>query len=407
MRLQGSRCTASTGRGLELEPIVIKGTLATPRGLIPGSHIVVESGRIREVASGEPRVQGTVYDFGESIVAPGFIDIHVHGGGGHGVMDASLGAINGLSARLAAGGVTSFLATTHTASSDRTAASIRAVMRAMEGGTPGARPLGVHLEGPYINPRRIGAQPVENIRAPNIPELEEVHGLMGDRLRVVSLAPEMEGALDAVRWLTGKGVVASAGHSDASYEEMGAGVKAGVRHVAHLFNGMRPFHHREPGIVGWALVDDRVSVELIADGVHVHPASLRLAARMKGAEKTVLVSDSIKPAGLPDGDYDYGGRRVTVSGGRCLLEDGVLAGSVIRLNDAVRNMVELAGFTVGEAIKMASSSPSRVLGMEGRKGSLARGMDADVTVLDEGFNVLFTMVEGRVVYEGRRSPDAS
>jgi len=390
-----------------MEPIVIKGTLATPRGLIPGSHIVVESGRIREVASGEPRVQGKVYDFGEDLVAPGFIDIHVHGGGGHGVMDATAWGIEGLSRHLAAGGVTSFLATTHTASMKRTTASIRAVNRAIEKGTRGARPLGVHLEGPYISPGRRGAQPEESVRAPSIPELEEVHEVAGESLKVVSLAPEVEGALDAIRWLREEGIVASAGHSDASYEEMEAGVKAGVRHVAHLFNGMRPFHHREPGIVGRALVDDRVSVELIADGVHVHPASLRLAARMKGAEKTVLVSDSIKPAGLPDGDYDYGGRRVTVSGGRCLLEDGVLAGSIIRLNDAVRNMVELAGFTVGEAIKMASSSPSRVLGMEGRKGSLARGMDADVTVLDEGFNVLFTMVEGRVVYEGRRSPDAS
>jgi len=380
------------------EPIVLRGTLVTPREMISRGRVVVEGGKITEVGPDDGSHDGRVYDFGDSLVAPGLIDVHIHGGGGHDVMDASQGSIEGLSGFLAEGGVTGFLAATYTASQEATLDAVGAVRGASGRGTGGAEVLGIHLEGPYISRERRGAQQEEHIREPSIEELGEVFEAAGGLVKVVTLAPEREGALEAVRWLGARGVVPSAGHTDATFDETEEAVDAGLRHAAHLFNAMRPIHHREPGAAGAALTDGRVSVELIADGAHVHPSMLRLAATVKGAGRTVLVSDAIKPAGLPEGEYNLGDQKVIVKEGRCLLDSGVLAGSCIRLCEAVRNMAGPAGLPVTEAVEMASSSPARVLGLSDRKGRLVPGMDADITVMGWGFDVLLTMVGGRVVY---------
>lgn len=382
------------------EPTIIRGDIVTPQELIPGGHVVVEDGKIAGIGAGEPDTSGKVLDFQGRIVAPGFVDIHVHGGGGQDVMDASPEGLDRLSLFLAAGGVTSFLATTYTAPHGSILAAARNVRDAIEKGTEGAEVLGVHMEGPYIDQTWCGAQDRRYIRRPQTQELEEVHREAGGNLRMVTLAPEVEGALDAIGWLSARGIVPAAGHTDATYDEAMAGIDAGLRHASHLFNAMRPLHHREPGVAGAALWDGRVSVELIADGVHLHPATLGLAARLKGPGATALISDAIAPAGLPDGEYEFGGAKVTVRQGRCLLESGSLAGSAIRLCEAVGNMVELAGFSPEAAVEMASSTPARIAGAADRKGRLAPGMDADITVLDREFSVLLTMVGGRVVYEG-------
>jgi N-acetylglucosamine-6-phosphate deacetylase len=387
------------------EATVIRGTIVTPNEIIPHGHVVVEAGKITHVGSGDPSSTGRVLDYGDRLVAPGFIDLHVHGGGGHDVMGASIEGLNGLSRFLAEGGVTSFLATAYSASQDDMLAATKTVAKAVENGSEGSEILGLHLEGPYVNPKMAGAQSVAHIRPPSIDELEEIHRAAGGALRIVALAPEMEGAIEAVEWLRSKGIVPSAGHTDATHAEMMAAVEAGLSHTAHLFNRMRPLHHREPGVVGAALVDERVSVELIADGVHLHPFTLRLTARAKGPERTALVSDAISAAGLPDGEHRLGAEKVLVKGGRSLLESGALAGSTIRLCDAVRYAVETAGFPVTEAIEMASSTPARIIGAALQKGRLAPGMDADITVLDRGFSVLLTMVGGDVVYErGKVTP---
>lgn len=380
------------------EATIIRGSIVTPREIVPRGQVVVEGGKITRVGPRDERISGQVLDYNDCYVAPGLIDIHVHGGGGHGVMDASPESLNGLSRFLAAGGVTGFLATTYTAPQEEIIAAAGRVRRSVNEDTEGAAVLGLHLEGPYINPRRKGAQSAANIRSPSLEELGEVYAEAGGTLKIVTLAPEIEGALEAVAWLRSKGVVPSAGHTDATYGEMMAGVEAGVRHAAHLFNGMRPFHHREPGVVGAALEDDRVSIELIADGIHLHSATLRLAAGRKGSGRTALVSDAVAPAGLPDGDYVLGGEEVHMEDGRCTLGSGALAGSTIRLSDAVRNMVVLVGLPVTEAFEMASATPARVLGLEDVKGRLEPGMDADLTVLDEGFSPLLTMVGGRTAY---------
>ena len=398
---RGARSSSSTGRrGTRLtETTIIMGDVISPRGLIPGGHVVVEDGKIAGVGDGEPDAAGKLLDFRGRLVAPGLVDIHVHGGGGQDVMDASPGGLDRLSLFLAAGGVTSFLATTYTAPHGEILAAARNVRDAIERGTGGAEVLGVHMEGPYINPAWCGAQDRRYIRRSQTEELEEVRREAGGSLRVVTLAPEVEGALDAIGWLSARGIVPAAGHTGATYGEATAGIGAGLRHASHLFNAMSSIHHREPGVAGAALWDGRVTVELIADGVHLHPATLGLAARLKGPGATALISDAVAPAGLPDGEYEFGEAKVTVRGGRCLMESGGLAGGAIRLCEAVGNMVGLAGISPEDAVEMASSTPARIAGASDRKGSLAPGMDADIAVLDGEFSVLLTMVGGRVVYE--------
>ncbi|MCW3979558.1 MAG: N-acetylglucosamine-6-phosphate deacetylase [Candidatus Bathyarchaeota archaeon] len=387
------------------EAIAVRGTIVTPREFIQNGHVVVESGKITHVGSGVSSSAGRVLDYGDCLVAPGFIDLHVHGGGGHDVMGASIEGLNGLSRFLAAGGVTSLLATAYSASQEDILAATKTVAKAVKEGLEGSEILGLHIEGPYVNPKMAGALSVAHVRPPSIDELEEIYRAAGGALGIVTLAPEMEGAIEAVAWLRSKGVIPSAGHTDATHAEMMAAVEAGLSHAAHLFNRMRPFHHREPGAVGAALADDRVSVELIADGVHLHPSTLRLAARAKGPGRIALVSDVIFAAGLPDGEYQLGAEQIRVQGGRSLLESGALAGSTIRLCDAVRYAVETASLPVTEAIEMASSTPARIIGMAEKKGRLAPGMDADLTVLGRDYEVLLTMVGGGVVYErGKCTP---
>jgi len=377
----------------------LRGTVVTPSELISHGQVEIAGDKVL-YAGPRKHPHGTVFDHGDDLICPGLIDIHVHGGAGYDAMDDAPEAMNGISNYLATGGVTGFLATTQTAPRKDLLESVKRIVEAAKTGLSGARLLGLHLEGPYLSEEKRGAQHIDAIRAPDIEELRELHGAAGELLRIVTLAPEVPGALGAISWLVDHGVVASAGHTDADYETALEAFGHGLSHISHLYNGMRGLHHREPGILGAALTDGRVSVELIADGLHVHPAALRLAALCKGPAKTVLVSDSIKPAGLPDGEYTYRGRRMVLRDGLVRLPDGVIAGSSIRLNDAIRVMVEEAGFSVSEAVQMASHSPARVLRLTPGKGKLAEGSDADVTIMDWRFNVKATIVGGDTVYRG-------
>jgi N-acetylglucosamine-6-phosphate deacetylase len=374
----------------------IRGTIITPKGEIADGLVTIEGGKIEYVGRWTEDRCDRLLDFRGFYVAPGLVDIHVHGGGGHDAMDPR--DTGGLSEFLTRGGVTSYLPTTHTAPHERIMEAAEAIGR---GGVSGATPLGIHMEGPYISPEMFGAQNPGHVRPPDIGEIAEIYEASGGSLRVVTLAPEMEGGLDAIRWLASKGVVPAAGHTDATHDEMVDAIDAGLSHASHLFNQMRGFHHREPGATGAALADDRVTVELVADGFHLHPTTLRIASRLKGPGKTALVSDSIPPTGLPEGEYDFGGRRITVSGGRSLLDSGRLAGSTITLGDAVRNMVRLAGSSVREAVEMASTTPARIAGVSKSKGRLAPGFDADITILDGDLSPALTMVGGEILY--RRS----
>jgi N-acetylglucosamine-6-phosphate deacetylase len=376
----------------------VRGRLLLDRGLVHGA-LVVRDGRIVEVLR-EPRggLPETVLD--AAIVAPGFIDLQVNGGFGVEVGERG-DAIAHLASQLPATGVTAFLPTLVSSAAELYPVACQAFSASRR--CPGAAPLGLHLEGPFLSPRRAGAHRLSAIEnaPPDVfrPFLEQ------DVLRLATLAPEVEGALDRIRDLREHGVVVSLGHTDASYDQFVRGIEAGATMVTHLYNAMSGFRHREPGAVGAALVDDRVTVGLIADGVHSHPASLRLAVRSKGADGVALVTDAIAGAGMEPGVYQLDGQDILVDDTLAKLPDGKLAGSVLTLDQAVRNVVEWAGASVAEACRMASEAPARVLAL-GSKGRLVTGFDADLVLLDEALRVLATFRAGRCLYR-RESPTGS
>jgi N-acetylglucosamine-6-phosphate deacetylase len=374
---------------------VLKGNLVTPFQTIEHGQIEVEGSKITYVGHRRD-CRGDVLDYGEAVIAPGFIDIHVHGLAGYDIMDPGINSIQQISKHLAAKGVTGFLATLQTAPLEEIVEALKRVKQAMETGVSGAKVLGSHLEGPYINVIRMGAQQ-EYTREPNERELKTFLEAARGALKVVTLAPEVHGGLEAVRYLKENNVLVSAGHTDASYCEACQAFKAGVSLLGHLWNGMRGVHHREPGIVGAGLMDEDIAVELIADCLHVHPAILGLTVKLKGAKNIALVSDSIKPAGLPSGEYSFDGRTFLVEDGLVKLLSGVIAGSAMGLNDAVKNMVEKVGVNLPQAVQMASDTPARVLGL--MKGKLEPGYDADIVIMDEGLRVVETIVEGSSVYK--------
>jgi len=384
------------------ELAIIGGKLFTPFETIDRGTVTIKNGKIVSVGH-EDEVSvpsgAEVIDATNKIVAPGFINIHIIGSRGVDTMDATYDAINEVSKYIAGGGETSFVPSTVSAPQERIVAVGRAVKSAVEKGTDGAEVLGLHLEGPFINPKRKGSHNAEYIRPPSIEELDEAVREAGGYVKLVTIAPELEGALDLIRELKKQGIVSTVGHSDATYGEMMAGVKAGLSHATHMFDGMRPFHHREPGVVGAILTLDEMTADVIADGVHVHPAAIKILIRIKGTDKVALITDATKPAGMPDGMYELGGLKVIVKGGVCRTEAGNLAGSIIRLNDAVRNMVDLVGLSLQEAIKMATINPAKVIGVDGRKGSLEPGKDAGIVIFDNNMNVYKTIVGGKIVYD--------
>ena len=248
------------------------------------------------------------------------------------------------------------------------------------------------LEGPFISEKKAGAQPVESIMKPDLQLFLQWQEIALDSIKLVTIAPELEGSLEVIRYLSQHGVIASIGHSDATYEEVVKGIEAGASHATHLFNGMRGLHHREPGVVGAALLHDEVSVELIVDGIHVRPELVKLTYRQKGREKIILITDAMRAKCLEDGMYELGGQKVTVQNGRATLQDGTLAGSVLKMMDAVRNTMKFTGCSIEDVLYMTSVNPAKKLHMFDRKGSLVRGKDADIVVLDEKLEVFMTFL---------------
>jgi N-acetylglucosamine-6-phosphate deacetylase len=327
-------------------------------------------------------------------VVPGLIDVHTHGGAGVQVIDGAGADLDRLARFYAGHGVTGFLATVG-GSREHILDGLAAVRDHLDGSpSGGARCLGVHLEGPFISPGALGAFRPESALPADVGFFAEVLAAAGGHLRLVTLAPELEGA-DAVIGLARRhGVVCSAGHSVATAAEVARAVDAGVRSVTHLFNGMAPFHHREPGLVGAALADPRLVCEVIADGVHVHPTAVALAARAKGAAGIALVSDSISATGLPDDDYELEEQQVTVADGVARLADGTLAGSTLTLDRAVANLARWAGLPWVDAVRSATEVPARLLDLSAEHGTIAVGRRADLAGFDAEHRLLWTMVGG-------------
>ena len=386
------------------------GRLLTPTDAVEHPLMLVEQGRVLEISarSGRQAPAGiSVSDFGDGVIAPGYVDLHIHGSAGYDVMDDTTEALPAIEQLLARHGVTSYFPTTVTAPMDATLRALERLADAIENreqndnkkddvkGRP--LPLGIHLEGPFISHARRGVHPAENLLAPKLNTFEQLWQAARGRIRMMTIAPELDGAPEVIAEAARRGVCVSLGHSDADFEAAGRGIAAGARHATHTFNAMRPLghrteDHRSPGILGAVLTDRRVSADIIADGVHLDPAIVKLFAQAKGPERTVLITDATSATGMPDGRYRLGSFEVDVRDGKCMA-DGKLAGSVLTMDLAVRNLAQFAEWDLSQAIAAASRNPARAARIA-NKGVLTVGADADFVVLSREGEVLRTFVGG-------------
>ena len=335
----------------------------------------------------------------DAIVLPGFIDQHIHGAGGSDAMDGTVADLKIIAEAIAREGTTGFLATTMTQSKGSILKALSAVKEYRGEEQSGARLLGVHLEGPFISAKYRGAQPLEYIALPDVDVFKEYNEASGDAIKIVTLAPELEGAKPLVEYLTEVGITASIGHSDAGYESIADAVKLGAGNVTHTYNAQRALHHRELGVVGSAMLIDELNCEMIADTVHVSVPAMKMLVKSKSKDKLTLITDAMRAKGLPDGESELGGQRVYVKNGEARLEDGTLAGSVLQMNRAIQNMVTKVGMALTEAVDCASLNPAKALGIDGECGSLNVGKRADFAVLDKNFDVVLTVQGGKIIYK--------
>ncbi|HKH75440.1 MAG TPA: N-acetylglucosamine-6-phosphate deacetylase [Rubrobacteraceae bacterium] len=370
--------------------VALHGRVVTDYEVWPDGTVLVEGDRVAEVRP-EPRAAGEIHEYPNHLILPGFVDLQVNGAFG---IDAATEPerLSELSGKLLSTGTTSYLPTVISSPRSLYRETLPTLADVMKSGVPGAEPLGVHLEGPFVNAKRRGAHPEAHISPPDDALLNELLGLAP--VRLLTLAPELEGAVDLARAATERGVAVSAGHSDASFEVSYEALDGAVAGVTHLFNGMSALNHREPGLPGAAFAHPRVVCGLIADGLHVHPEVISLAFRMLGPDRIHLVTDAIAAAGMGEGEYPLATRRTRLGGdGVPRLEDGTIAGSILTMNEALRNVLAFTGCTVPEAARMAAATPARLADERDRKGRLAPGYDADVTVLGPELSV-------RAVYKG-------
>lgn len=370
------------------------GRIVCPGRTLDG-EVVVEDGRISSVApaSKSPFLGGTddVFELGDRWLVPGYVDPHVHGGGGAQCNTSDVDEIAEVARFHARHGTTGLLATTVAAPTEELESALSTIARCTA-----PTLLGAHLEGPFLSAERPGAMDPGLFVDPDATRLGRLLEAGAGRVRVMTLAPELSGSLELVRVMADAGIVVSVGHTDATYAEVRDAVRAGARGATHVFNAMPPFRHREPGAVGAVLDLPEVSCELICDGVHVDPVAMRLLYRAKGAAGVRLVTDAMAAAGMPDGEYRLGGRPVRVAGGRAVLEGGgSIAGSTLTMEAALQNAVRFLGVSVQQAVLMASTNSARLLGLQGRKGEISARADADLVVLDERLAVQATMVAGR------------
>ena len=328
---------------------------------------------------------------------PGFVDVHIHGAGGHDVMEGSREAMAAVTKTVAGHGTTAFVATTVTASPEDTLRSVAGISKYIteqhQTNDPRAEVLGIHFEGPFISAVRRGVHPLEWVKLPSAELLEKFLQAAAGNAQILTIAPELTGAIPCIDAARKAGLVVALGHTDATYEQARAGIAHGARHAVHVYNAMRPFSHRDTGVIGAVLTSPEVTAELIADGVHVDEAAMKLLLQAKGASGVILVSDGISATGMPDGKYMLGTFEVTVSGGVCRNAEGKLAGSTLTLDRALRNIVGL-GASLPDAVRMLTLNPASLLGIQFKKGSLRVGADADILLLDEGLHVADVWARG-------------
>ncbi|TCP59224.1 N-acetylglucosamine-6-phosphate deacetylase [Tumebacillus sp. BK434] len=380
-----------------MSKFILQGKLVYDGAVLDPGVLICEEGKI--TYAGPSRGERPDLTHSSGYIVPGYVDIHVHGANGSDVMDGTTAAVHDIAKSLSAYGVTSFLATTLTAGIEQLHAVLTACKQAAQSAVGGAELLGVHLEGPWINPKHKGAQNGSHVIGPTLEEAQALLQSGEGLVKLVTMAPETPNASAVIAYLTSQGVNVSVGHSDATYEQVKAAIPHGLGHVTHCYNAMRPLHHREPGVVGAAMYHDELTAELIADGIHVHPVAMSILYRLKHSDGLVLVSDGMRAVGMEDGSYDLGGLNVVMQNGEARLEDGTLAGSTLTLEKAVQNMVNLCGVPLPDAVKMASETPARVIGAGERKGRLASGFDADFLLLDRQLNVSAVYRGGQLIHQ--------
>lgn len=335
----------------------------------------------------------------DAVVLPGFIDEHIHGAGGSDAMDGTVEDLRTIAETLAKEGTTGFLATTMTQSPDNIKKALSAVKTYRDSGfSDGAEILGVHLEGPFIAPEHKGAQPLEYVAKPDIDVFDDYDRVSGNAIKIVTVAPETENADELIKHISARGIIASVGHSGAKTADIVQAIKSGAKNVTHTYNAQSALHHREIGVVGSALLYDELNCEMIADGIHVSVPAMKLLHKCKPSDKLTLITDAMRAKGMPDGESELGGQLVIVKNGEARLKDGTLAGSVLKMNVAIKNCVEKVGLSLRKAVDCATKNPALTLGIYDEVGSIKVGKKANFAVLDKNFDVLCTIRDGKIIF---------
>ncbi len=375
----------------------INSWIVTEEGKIKG-NLIIEGGKIASL--GNESAQGLMELPENYTVIPGFIDEHIHGAMGSDAMDGTFKDLSTIAKALASEGTTGFLATTMTQSPENICHALNAVKEYREQNPEeGAEILGVHLEGPFIAKEHVGAQPIEYVQKPLVETFKVYEEASGNNIKIVTLAPEVEGAENLIKYLVSKHIVASVGHTGATYEDVKRAIAAGASNATHTYNAMKGVHHREVGTVGATFLFDEINAEIICDGIHVSAPAIQLLYKNKPHNKFTLITDAMRAKHMPDGMYELGGQPVIVKNNEARLENGTLAGSVLKMNLAVKNVMKFLNLPLEEVVKYATINPARNLHIDNEVGSIKVGKRANLVVVDENLNVIMTIRDGKVIYQ--------